>query len=217
MTIVTNKQNKKVNDQPTYGGCILVLQALCSGLVQYNNQPWGHKDALFVLNWPATASLQTWCVLRLGTTGCVHLCVSLRLEIRFGFKSAQICGLLLLHRGSLSLGHSHHNATMSVFYTRSMFLFLIYLNCCCTVHLTQLCVYRSRGCYAGARGSLSFLSTASGVLNDLSTPLSVLLICSSLELSWWDNPIFTFSQPYLMLAFPVKATECSDMIKDKSK
>ena len=47
---------------------------------------------------------QTWCVLRLGTTGCVHLCVSLRLEIRFGFKSAQICGLLpLLHRGSLSL------------------------------------------------------------------------------------------------------------------
>ena len=45
---------------------------------------------------------QTWCVLRLGTTGCVHLYVSLRLEIRFGFKSAQNCGLLL-HRGSLSL------------------------------------------------------------------------------------------------------------------
>ena len=77
------------------------------------------------------------------------------------------------------------------------------------------CAYRSRGCYAGTRGSLSFLSTASGVLNDLSTPLSVLLICSSLELSWWDNPIFTFSQPYLMLAFPVKANRV--MIKDKSK
>ena len=44
-----------------------------------------------------------WCVLRLGTTGCVHLCASLRLEIRFGFKFAQIRGLLLLHRGSLSL------------------------------------------------------------------------------------------------------------------
>ena len=159
---------------------------------------------------------QTWCVLRLGTTGCVHLCVSLRLEIRFGFKSAQICGLLLLHRGSLSLGHSHRNATMSLFYASNMFLFLIYLNCCCTVHLTQLCVYRSRGCYAGTRGSLSFLSTASGVLNDLSTPLSVLLICSLLTFPMWQYN-FTFSQPYLMLAFPVKATECSDMIKDKSK
>ena len=103
-----------------------VAYLFCSGLVQYNNQPWGNEDALLVFSWPTTASLQTWCVLRLGTTGCVHLCVSLRLEIRFGFKYAQICGLplLLLYRGSLSLAPGG-NATMRLFYTRNKFLIYV--------------------------------------------------------------------------------------------
>ena len=140
-------KTRKVNGQLTYMGCILVLQALCTGLVQYNNQPWCHEDALFVLNWPTTASLETWCVLRLGTTGCVHLCVSLRLEIRFGFKSAQICGLLLLHRGSLSLAPGSQppqcNNAESFLHEEYILVFdlctwtaavrFIWLSCACTV------------------------------------------------------------------------------------
>ena len=143
MTIVTAKQ--KVNGQLTYGGCILVLQALCSGLVQFNNQPWGHKvTKMLYLFWTEQpqANCQTWCVLRLGTTGCVHLCVSLRLEIRFGFKSAQICGLLpLLHRGSLSLApgamqqwvFSTRGICSCFWSTWTAAVQFIWLSCACTV------------------------------------------------------------------------------------
>ena len=90
---------------------------------------------------------QTWCVLRLGTRSCVHSCVSLRLEIRFGFKSAQICGLLLLHRGSLSLAPGSQppqcNNAESFLHEEYILVFdlctwtaavrFIWLSCACTV------------------------------------------------------------------------------------
>ena len=70
-------KTRKVNGQLTYMGCILVLQALCTGLVQYNNQPWCHEDALFVLNWPTTAKLSDVVCTEAGNDGlCTLVCLT---------------------------------------------------------------------------------------------------------------------------------------------